>query len=174
MDGEQHAVKPQKCLYRFLPALPIVVSGVVSAVMWKQMYDPTIGLFNQLLVKLGLGQFQRVWLGEERAALWAIIFMGFMAFWAYYGGYASIDNAIFESARVDGASRGRIFFRTRVPMIASQIKLVLTFISGIQEFYPIYLLAGGGPGTSTYVTRRNRISTPRPSADTVTPARWAS
>lgn len=148
----------KKYIYRFLLVLPIVVPGVVSALMWKQMYDPTIGLFNQLLGRLGLSQLQHVWLGEEGTALGAIIFMGFpfvnaMAFLVYYGGYTSIDTAIFESARMDGAGRGRIFFGIQIPMISSQIKLMLTltFISSIQEFYPIYLLTGGGPGTSTYV-----------------------
>lgn len=148
----------KKYIYRFLLVLPIVVPGVVSALMWKQMYDPNIGLFNQLLGKLGLSRFAHVWLGEEKTALWAIIFMGFpfvnaMAFLVYYGGYTSIDHAIFESARMDGAGRGRIFFGIQLPMISSQIKLMLTltFISSVQEFYPIYLLTQGGPGTSTYV-----------------------
>ena len=148
----------KKYIYRFLLVLPVVVPGVVSALMWMQMYDPNIGLFNQLLGKLGLENLQRVWLGDPKTALGAIIFMGFpfvnaMAFLVYYGGYSSIDHAIIESARMDGASRGRIFRSIQVPMIGSQVKLMmtLTFISSMQEFYPIYLLTGGGPGTSTYV-----------------------
>ena len=148
----------KKYVYRFLLVLPIVVPGVVSALLWKQIYDPQIGLLNQLLGKLGLTSLQRVWLGNEKTALGAIIFMGFpfvnaMAFLVYYGGFTNIDRSIFESARVDGASRGRIFWSIQLPMIGSQIKLmiILTFIGHVQEFYPIYLLTGGGPGTSTYV-----------------------
>ena len=148
----------KKYVYRFLLVLPIVVPGVVSALLWKQIYDPQIGLLNQLLGKLGLASLQRVWLGNEKTALGAIIFMGFpfvnaMAFLVYYGGFTNIDRSIFESARVDGASRGRIFWSIQLPMIGSQIKLmvILTFIGHVQEFYPIYLLTGGGPGTSTYV-----------------------
>lgn len=148
----------KKYIYRFLLVLPIVVPGVVSALLWQQIYDPQIGLLNQLLKKLGLEAWQRVWLGNEKTALWAIIFMGFpfvnaMAFLVYYGGFTSIDSSIFESAYIDGASRGRIFRSIQLPLVGPQVKLMLTltFISGVQDFYPIYLLTGGGPGTSTYV-----------------------
>ena len=148
----------KKYIYRFLLVLPIVVPGVVSALLWQQIYDPQIGLLNQLLKKLGLEAWQRVWLGNEKTALWAIIFMGFpfvnaMAFLVYYGGFTSIDVSIFESAYIDGASRGRIFRSIQLPLVGPQVKLMLTltFIGGVQDFYPIYLLTGGGPGTSTYV-----------------------
>lgn len=148
----------KKYIYRFLLVLPIVVPGVVSALLWKQIYDPQIGLINQLLGKLGLSHLQRVWLGNEHTAIWAIIFMGFpfvnaMAFLVYYGGFTNIDRSVLESAHIDGASRGRIFRSVQLPMIGPQVKLMLTltFISSMQDFYPIYLLTGGGPGTSTYV-----------------------
>lgn len=148
----------QKYIYRFLLVLPIVVPSVVSALLWKQIYDPQIGLINQLLGKLGLQSLQRVWLGNETTAIWAIIFMGFpfvdaLAFLVYYGGFTNIDGSIYESARVDGASRSRIFWRIQLPMIFPQIKLIiiLRFIGVVQDFAPIYLLTGGGPGTSTYV-----------------------
>lgn len=148
----------KKYIYRFLLVLPIVVPGVVSALLWQQIYDPQIGLLNQLLKKLGLETWQRVWLGNEKTALWAIIFMGFpfvnaMAFLVYYGGFTSIDASIFESAYIDGAKRGRILRSIQLPLVGPQVKLMLTltFIGGVQDFYPIYLLTGGGPGTSTYV-----------------------
>lgn len=148
----------KKYAYRFLLVLPIVVPGVVSALLWKQIYDPQIGLINQLLGKLGLEHLQRVWLGNEHTAIWAIIFMGFpfvnaMAFLVYYGGFTNIDQSILESAYMDGARRSRIFASIQLPMVAPQLKLMLTltFISSMQDFYPIYLLTGGGPGTSTYV-----------------------
>ena len=148
----------KKYMLRFLLVLPIVVPGVVSALLWQQIYDPQIGLLNQLLKKLGLETWQRVWLGNEKTALWAIIFMGFpfvnaMAFLVYYGGFTSIDASIFESAYIDGAKRGRILRSIQLPLVGPQVKLMLTltFIGGVQDFYPIYLLTGGGPGTSTYV-----------------------
>jgi ABC-type sugar transport system permease subunit len=151
-------INRQKMLFRFLFVLPMVVPGVVSALMWKQIYDPNIGLINQLLSAAGLDSWRRVWLGEGNWAIWAIIFMGFpfvnpLAFLVYYGGLMDIDPGILESARMDGANRGKIFFRIQLPILTSQIKIlvILLFIGTVQDFGGVYLLTGGGPGTSTYV-----------------------
>lgn len=148
----------QKTIFRFLFVLPMVVPSVVNALMWKQIYDPSIGLINQLLGKLGLESLQRVWLGDERLAIWAIIFMGFpfvnaLAFLVYYGGLMDIDNSILESAVIDGSARWNTFRRIQLPMVMPQLKvmLTLTFIGTVQEFASIYLLTAGGPGISTYV-----------------------
>ncbi|MDR2247208.1 MAG: ABC transporter permease subunit [Treponema sp.] len=148
----------QKTIFRLLFVLPMVVPGVVGALMWKQIYDPSIGLLNQLLGRLGLENLQQVWLGDERWALWAILFVGFpfvgvLPFLVFYGGLMDIDPSILESARIDGANRTRIFFRIQLPILTAQIKvlLILTFIASVQDFSGIYLLTGGGPGTSTYV-----------------------
>jgi ABC-type sugar transport system permease subunit len=148
----------QKTLFRLLFVLPMVVPSVVGALMWKQIYDPTIGLLNQLLGRLGLENLQQVWLGDERWALWAILFVGFpfvgvLPFLVFYGGLMDIDPGVLESARIDGANRGKIFFRIQLPILMAQVKvlLILTFIASVQDFSGIYLLTGGGPGTSTYV-----------------------
>jgi ABC-type sugar transport system permease subunit len=107
---------------------------------------------------MGLESLQRVWLGDEKWAIWSIIFVGFpfvspLAFLVYYGGLLDIDLGILESARLDGAGRGKIFFRIQLPILAAQIKilLILTFIGTVQDFSGILLLTSGGPGTSTYV-----------------------
>lgn len=148
----------QKYIFRFLFVLPMVVPGIVSSLVWKQIYDPNIGLVNEVLGKIGLSSLQMTWLGDEKTALWAIIFMGFpfintLAFLVYYGGLIDVDSSLIEAARVDGATRRGIFFRVLLPMIAPQIKMmiVLTFIGVVQDYANIYILTGGGPGTSTYV-----------------------
>ncbi len=148
----------EKFVFRFLFVLPMVVPGIVSTLMWQQIYDPTIGLINQVLGKVGLEQLQRVWLGNPKTAIWAIIFMGFpfinaLAFLVYYGGFISIDASLMEASKVDGATRWKVFWKVQLPMISSQIKMmiVLTFIGIVQDFSSVYILTGGGPGTSTYV-----------------------
>ncbi|MDR1467790.1 MAG: ABC transporter permease subunit [Spirochaetaceae bacterium] len=148
----------QKTVFRLLFVLPMVVPGVVGALMWKQIYDPTIGLLNQLLGRMGLENLQQVWLGDEKWALWSILFVGFpfvgvLPFLVFYGGLMDIDIGILESARIDGANRGKIFFRIQLPILMAQVKvlLILAFINSVQDFSGIYLLTGGGPGTSTYV-----------------------
>lgn len=147
----------QKYAFRFLFVLPIVVPGIVGTLMWKEIFNPGGGL-DQFLNALGLGQFIHVWLGEEATAIWSIVFMGLpyigaFPFLMYYGGFTSIDSNLYEAAKIDGASRGRIFWRIQLPMVMPQIKLLvmLQFIGSIQDYGGVYLLTGGGPGTATYV-----------------------
>ncbi len=155
-----YSLKSPKAKYgfRFLFVLPMVVPGVVSALMWEQIYDPTIGLLNQVLKVVGFENLQRVWLGDSKTAIWAIIFMGFpfinaLAFLVYYAGFINIDASLYEAARVDGAKKSRIFWKIQIPMISKEIlmMIILTFIGTVQDYSSIYILTGGGPGTSTYV-----------------------
>lgn len=148
----------KKYLYRFLFVLPVVVPGVVMAMTWQKIYDPNIGLLNEVLGVLGFSGLRQVWLGNSNTAIWAIIFMGFpfisaMAFLVYYGGFINIGREVEESARVDGANRHNIFWRIQLPLIRPQIGIMitLTLIGVMQDFNNIYIMTGGGPGTSTYV-----------------------
>lgn len=144
--------------FRLLLVLPMVVPGVVSTLMWKNIYDPNIGALNALLRSVGLESWQRVWLGDEATALWAIIFMGFpwvnsFAFLVFYGGLINIPEDLFEAAKVDGSNPAWNFFHIHLPLISPQLKMLIitTFISSVQDYGGVMLLTAGGPGTATYV-----------------------
>jgi ABC-type sugar transport system permease subunit/outer membrane protein assembly factor BamB len=142
---------------RTMFVVPLILPGVVNTLLWRNIYDPNIGLANQTLELLGLSQLRKAWLGDPSTALWALIFIGFP--WAgafqvlvYYGGLISIPNSIFDAAQVDGATGFRRFLHIDLPLIAGQIKLllVLSFIGGVQVFQLVFLTTGGGPGSATY------------------------
>jgi len=144
--------------FRFLLVLPMVVPGVITTLMWKNIYDPMIGLINQFLGAIGRPDLQRSWLGSEATALWSIIFMGFpwvhsFAFLVFYGGLINIPSDLFEAARVDGSTPTWNLTRIHLPLIVPQIKmiLILTFIGSIQDYGQVLLLTEGGPGYATYV-----------------------
>ena len=144
--------------FRLLLVLPMVVPGVVSTLMWKNIYVPNIGALNALLKAVGLESWQRVWLGDEATALWAIIFMGFpwvnsFAFLVFYGGLINIPEDLFEAAKVDGSNPAWNFFHIHLPLISPQLKMLIitTFISSVQDYGGVMLLTAGGPGTATYV-----------------------
>ena len=148
----------RKYTHRFLVVLPIVIPGVVNVMMWERIYDPTVGLINNVLELMNLQNLQRVWLGESSIAMWAVIFVGFpfvmaLPMLVYYGALSNIGNDVVESASIDGAGRWKTFWLIQLPLLKPQIGLLitLTFIGAMQDFYTIYLLTSGGPGTSTYV-----------------------
>jgi ABC-type sugar transport system permease subunit len=147
-----------KQAFRFLFVVPMVVPAIVMALMWGNIYDPTIGLLNNLLNLLGLGSLSRVWLGDPATAIWAIVFMGFpfvdaFAFLIYYGGLIGIPSTLFDAAKMDGLKPLKTFWSIHVPLISSQVKMlvILSFIGSIQNFLPVLILTSGGPGTATYL-----------------------
>ncbi len=150
-------------LYRVLLTAPIVVPVMVILLLWKFIYHPYDGLLNQLLEAVGLGAWRRAWLGDFETALYAVIGLGFpwvtgigsagFAFLIYLGGLQSIPREIFDAAAVDGAVSLRRFFRVELPMIASQLKLILilTVINTMESYVPVMVMTGGGPGVSSMV-----------------------
>ncbi|MBZ0296157.1 MAG: PQQ-binding-like beta-propeller repeat protein [Anaerolineae bacterium] len=142
---------------RTLFIIPLVVPSVVGVLLWVNIYDPNIGLLNETLRGLGLDQLTRTWLGDRSTAMPALIAIGFpwispFALLIFYGGLITIPQELFDAAKVDGATWWNRFIRIDIPMIMSQIKLllILAFIGSIQEFQLIFLTTGGGPGNVTY------------------------
>jgi ABC-type sugar transport system permease subunit len=142
---------------RTLFVVPLVVPSVVGILLWVNIYDPNIGLLNQTLQSLGLADLTRSWLGDRNTALGALIAIGFpwispFALLIFYGGLISIPQELFDAAKVDGATWRQRFFNVDIPLIMSQIKLllILAFIGSVQEFQLIFLTTGGGPGNVTY------------------------
>jgi ABC-type sugar transport system permease subunit len=144
---------------RSLFIFPIVVPGVAGILIWRNIYDPNIGLLNNLLAKVGLMNLQQpmAWLGNPGTAIWAIVGVGFpwvsgFALLLYYGGLISIPVELFDAAKVDGAGGARRFWNIDLPLLMGQIKLlvILGFIGGVQEFALVFILTEGGPYNSTY------------------------
>ena len=155
-----YAVKSKKAQYilRTVLTFPMVVPGVVNILLWKWILSGDTGVLNTILSSIGLETLTRPWLGTTSTALMAIIMIGFpwvsgLNFLLYYGALQSTPGELFEAATIDGANIFQRFFRVDLPMLASQMKLVITLaiINGVQVFEAIYILTRGGPGTATLV-----------------------
>ncbi|MCL5995861.1 MAG: PQQ-binding-like beta-propeller repeat protein [Chloroflexi bacterium] len=143
---------------RVLFIIPSIVPGVVGILLWKQIYDPQIGLINEVLKAMDLAHLTRPWLSDANTAIWAIIFAGFpwvsiFAFLIYFGGLLNINREIFDAAAIDGANPWRRFWEIDLRMIRPQLRLILffTFLGSVQGYGGIWIMTRGGPGTATYV-----------------------
>ena len=144
--------------FRTMFVIQVIVPGVVGILLWVNIYDPNVGLANQVLRAMGLDGLARYWLGDASTAIWAIVFMGFpwvsaFALLIFYGGLISIPGELFDAAALDGASGLRRVLDLDLPLLVGQVRLllILTFIAMVQEFAAVFLTTGGGPGSSTYV-----------------------
>ncbi|MBW7454676.1 carbohydrate ABC transporter permease [Paenibacillus sepulcri] len=136
--------------------VPLVVPMMVLVLLWRWMYSGDFGMINQLLDTVGLESLKHSWLGDPSTALWAIVFVGFpwvagLPFLLYLAGLQGISEDLFEVSRIEGASPIKRFFSIELPLMASQIRLVLMYslIQAFQVFEAPYILTNGGPGIST-------------------------
>ena len=145
-------------IYRVLLILPMVVPEIVNQLVWQFIYDGDIGVINQLLRALGIGQFARNWLGESETALYSLIFMNFPWIHAFnmllmFAGLQSIPQGVLESATIDGLGTwGKIRYM-HLPFLVSQIRvaIILAIIACLQTVTAPLVMTSGGPGYATYV-----------------------
>jgi raffinose/stachyose/melibiose transport system permease protein len=143
--------------FRTVLFLPTILSNVAVAIAWGWIYEPD-GPLNQALRTVGLGSLARPWLGDFTFALPAV---GVVGTWGEYGfamvlfiaGVMKIPPSLYEAARVDGAGAVREFFVVTLPGLRNELTVVavLTIIDALGTFDLVYVLTGGGPGTSTSV-----------------------
>ena len=116
------------------------------------------GVVNQVLSAIGLGGLTRSWLADFGLALPAV---GVIGAWVLLGlcsvllltGMSKIDSALYESARIDGATAWREFRSITVPSLRYEIGVcvTVTIIAALAAFDIVYISTGGGPGLATMV-----------------------
>ena len=136
--------------------IPAVLSLVIVAKLWVDVFNPHVGIFNKLLIAVGLRSLAVSWLSDPHTALpavlWIIVWQGFgWALLFYYGGLATVPKDIVEAARVDGASWFQTYTRVIIPYLTPVIAgvIVIDVVSSMKQMELIYLSTAGGPGHLT-------------------------
>jgi alpha-glucoside transport system permease protein len=140
--------------------VPMAISATAVGIIWLFVYSPdaNIGVLNALLRGFDSGFHPIAWLGRPDLVNYALIFA---YVWASVGfvmvvlsaAIKGIPAEIMEAARVDGAGEWNIFRRIMFPMLSLPLSVVTIwlFINVIKVFDIIYVMTGGGPGTSSRV-----------------------
>jgi len=142
--------------YRMAVFVPVVASSIATAIVFLWLFDPTFGLANWFLGKVGLGPFG--FFDSPNGALYSIVGMticGWIGFNViiYLAALQGIPHELIEAAEIDGASRFGLFRNITLPLLgpATLFLVVWSTINALQLFDEVYFLTRGGPGTATYV-----------------------
>ncbi|MNY28548.1 Lactose transport system permease protein LacF [compost metagenome] len=148
---------PGVTIFRAIYFMPVVLSVVVVALLWRFIYAADNGLLNSLLSYMSFGLFQPVdWLGRTDTALWAILVMsvwqgvGFhMVIWL--SGLQTISPDLYEAADIEGASRWQKFSIITWPLLRNTAVLIIIVITmqAFALFAQIDVMTKGGPRDST-------------------------
>jgi multiple sugar transport system permease protein len=145
-----HAAFKGQGLLRTVVLVPWAVLTVVTAIMWRTIFESPQGFVNQILGG------DTVWLGQEPHALIVIIIADvwktapFMAL-LILAGLQVIPGDIYEAAKVDGASMWQRFTKITLPLLTPAILVALIFrtLDALRIFDLPYVLTKGAQGTTT-------------------------
>lgn len=142
-----------RSFWRAVFFFPVLLSPVVVGLIWRWILQRD-GLLNGALV--GMGFTPTLWLTDR---FWAFAAAIGVSIWAHVGFYAlillaglqAIPKDLYEAAEMDGTRPARVFWRITLPLLMPNllVVIVLALIRAVQIFDEVFVLTGGGPGTST-------------------------
>jgi multiple sugar transport system permease protein len=146
--------------------VPVVLSLAVIGIIWTLQYAPEQGFINNALGRTGNDNLID-WLGDPSLNLWAALIatswrhVGYIMV-LYLAGLKSVDPALREAAKVDGATETQTFVRVVFPVMTpiNVVIVVVTTIEALRAFDIAYIINGGKKGLellSTLITN-NSIS----------------
>lgn len=160
---------PGMKFFRALYFLPSVAAVVGTALIWRWLYDPTIGYFNYIITSFVTGMNSTFgtslqdpaiqWLTGPGVMLFSMVFL---AAWQVVGyntvlflaGLQGIPGELYEAAMIDGANKWRQLINVTLPMLAPTTFFVLitTIVTGLQVFNEPYALFPARPMPVSAVT----------------------
>ncbi len=145
-----------RTVYRLIFLLPLLLPGIVIGAIWSLMYNVDFGIINLALGWIGLAP--QDWLGDRSLALGSVIAVDIwhwtpFCFLILLAGIEALPRDVYEAARIDGAGAWSAFRHITLPLLMPDIAVTFVFrlILAFKVFDEVYLLTGGGPGTSTEV-----------------------
>lgn len=147
--------RPGVAVFRTVLIIPWLLPDVVVALLYKWVFNANYGVFNNILIRVGILEKNQAWLSTSFAftilaavCIWkgyALIMVNMMA------GLQSVPHEIYEAAKLDGSNSVQTFFRITVPMIKSVIAtaVILDTVWWFKHYTIIKLLTDGGPNNAT-------------------------
>ncbi len=142
--------------FRTVFLYPLAVSLIVTGIVWRWMFNPSLGIEN-FLHQLGWQSAQFNWLREPQTAMYGIIIASIWHGLGFYmalmlSGLKSINGEIWSAARLDGVGFWRVYTEIIIPMLKYTFLTCAILLSlGVVKAYDIIVaMTNGGPGTSTW------------------------
>ena len=151
-------------LVRAAVLVPWAFPTVISAVMWRLMFQDQIGVINE--VANGIGLISEPILSDTTLLLLGAIFVDvwkttpFMAL-LLLAGLQTIPGEVYEAARVDGANVMQRFFRITMPLLKGTILVAVLFRTlDAYRVYDLFWVMSGQQleSLSTFVFKSVRVS----------------
>lgn len=141
-------------VFKVLWFIPLLMSSVAIGFLFTYALATNGGIFSAISKLLGGGNIDL--LGNPKTALYTIIGVIAWQFTPFYmvycmAAYTNISTDVYEAAIIDGANRGQYFRKIAFPLLVPSLKsaAILSMVGSLKYFDLVYVMTGGGPGTST-------------------------
>ncbi len=141
-------------IFKVLWFIPLLMSSVAIGFLFTYALATNGGIFSAISNLLGGGNIDL--LGNPKTALYTVIGVIAWQFTPFYmvycmAAYTNISVDVYEAAVIDGANRGQYFRKIALPLLAPSLKsaAILSMVGSLKYFDLVYVMTGGGPGTST-------------------------
>jgi raffinose/stachyose/melibiose transport system permease protein len=144
--------------FRIAYFIPYVVASVVNAALWRNILDPERGI-GSVLASVGFPFLDGVaFFGSEQLALPSVAFVNIWAWWGlilllFLTALQSVDQQLYEAAKIDGAGRWQQFLNVTLPGIRPTFVFVVLFtiINSLLVFDYVWIITKGGPAGASEV-----------------------
>jgi len=152
--------------FRTIFVMPLMIAPVVVGLIWRYLLDARNGIVNFYLLQIGeavpalqnFGFKAHTWLGDPTLAMVSIIVSDVwqwtpFVFMIVLAGLQGLPGDVMEAAYIDGASWWRMTWHIKLPMLRNilLIALLMRVIDVFRALEVIFVMTGGGPGSSTRV-----------------------
>ena len=141
-------------IFKVVWFIPMLMSSVAIGFLFNYALATNGGIFSTISNFFGGKNIDL--LGNPKLVLYTVIGVIAWQFTPFYmvysmAGYSGISTDVFEAARIDGATRGQYFWKVALPLLKPTLKqaAILSMVGSLKYFDLIYVMTGGGPGTST-------------------------
>lgn len=141
-------------IFKVIWFVPLLMSSVAIGFLFTYALATNGGIVSTISGWFGGGNIDL--LGNPKTALLTVIIVICWQFTPFYmvyfmAAFTNIPYDVFEAARIDGATRGQYFWRIALPLLVPSMKsaAILSMVGSLKYFDLIYVMTGGGPGTST-------------------------
>jgi multiple sugar transport system permease protein len=151
---------------RTIFVMPLMIAPVVVGLIWRYLLDARNGIINYYLTEIGealpflqgLGFRAQTWLADPTLAMVSIIVSDVwqwtpFVFMIVLAGLQGLPGDVMEAAYIDGANWWKMTWHVKLPMLRNilLIALLMRIIDVFRALEVIFIMTGGGPGSSTRV-----------------------
>jgi multiple sugar transport system permease protein len=137
--------------------LPMILAPLIVGLMFNFAFNAQFGYLTWVLRGLGIGPAGGM-LSQGKTALVALVAADVWEWFPFVAlmvvaGLRALPTEPLEAAEIDGASTLQKYWHVILPMLSPILAVAVLFrtTEAVREFDKVYILTGGGPGSSTTV-----------------------